>query len=925
MYPFQKLQGATGFPDSDDVNPYGQCRNRFDYRRWDAGTNVKLCSVPFDCIEDYPAWESMRDRDLWFSGIEGYTLTIQDSMRIVSDGIKVPVPFDASGMYNYAWVTLPRLTSEAEPLDNESVNGIRHWGFFVTDIEFRSPSVTMLNVVVDWWGTFFNRASVNGVMLSRGHYALAHAASVSDYLADPVSHTDWLSGTETTDVRQTNRRTVANVVLNDGAIWAVLVCDSLPSGAWGDASDPRVSTLPHLTDYADTLPSASVLAVPAADLDAFLGGVPGTFPQTVRGLYLVDGRWLRLGDAFQFGGVTCRHVLGGGALSVDVLPDMDEFGYPSEYAGITKLYTAQFATLEVVTDRGQTIPVRIEDLGRSARLDVRSQVADAGMVIRAVLVGAGGDEVREIGFANLAKSSVAGGGSWLDRVLTWDVPCYAIWQGAGERYDATHKHAFDTALANAQRTYGAATNSNAAAAQNAVDSAQTSHDNAVRSADAARANTNDTAATQLANANAAADAAKANSDAQADNVQTNADNSATNITDNNAVAVAASTANNTANVNAATQGATASTTKLTLDVTSDLNSSYAALQADQSVVSITMSNNDARSQTATTNNTISGVTGLANAALSMVGAGVSGNAGGILSGIGGAISTVGSTIQNSNTIATDWQTANASALVTASNNQALYQAGVTNSTEKGAHANTYTTTSTQISNTAKTTVTNNNNDASTKTADNNAAVTRQNAANSANTMRNIATRNQVTEKANASRNNATMTGNATRTHDMQTGNADATLATATSNARRSQAAADNSALQAMTNSQASTTAARNDAYAQAPVQSGQCSNGGTAATLPMVAQVRIDRSSDAEVRVAGDMMLRYGYVCHRYVRSPDLNQMRHFTYWQCSDAWVSPSGECPEVAANAIRDALRRGCTLWKNPSEIGTISLFDN
>lgn len=904
MNRYPHLEGANEFPHLSTARPFEQCQNTFDYSRWDAGTQVLLCSVPFDCIDDFPKWESTETRRAWFSKLDGYRLAVQDSMRMVHDGIKLPIPFDATNLYNYVWVTLPRVTSDSAPLDNEPASGVREWGFFIRDMEFRSPSVTALTLMPDWWGTFIVNADVAGVMLQRGHHALMNAVTPSVFLSDPNDNMGWLGGTEPLTSPRNRIMTKIDVILNGSAQYAVFVTAASMSGTWGADANPRVGTTAAMFRLSAGSPQSWAFAIAANDVAAFLSGVPSTFPQTVRGVYLVSGDLLSLGDSFAFGGVTCHWVIDGRTRKVGVRLSATDFGYPARYANLTKLYTGQFAHLTVTTDRGQSIDVAIEDLGSSPRLAFTSQVQEAGFVVVGILSDVGSSDARNVSFYNLASlRNHSAAGAWLDTLLTWEVPCYAVFQGSGEHYDATHKHAYDTALANAQRSYSAATNSNAAGYSNTVAAADTALTNATASAD-----------TNLTNAQAASKTATDNTARNATLTTTNAGNSADNITANNAVTVAASTANNTANVNAANSGASASTNKLILDTAADLNASYAALTAEQAVVSVTMSNNDARSQTATTNNNISTATSLASGVVGMVGSAVSGDIGGVIGGVAGIASTVGSAVTSQNSIATDWQTCNASALVTASNNQALYQAGVNNAQTKSANAKTYTTTATQVSNTAKTAITTNNNDAATSVANNNASLTNTNAANTANTMNQNAQASQTTTNANAQRTRDTGVANAQRTHDTQV-----------ANAGRSRDAANNSAAQGLANAQASTNATRDDAYAAAPLSFGSYSGGATASTVPMIASVQVRRPTDGEISAIGDQMLRYGYVCSRYVESPDLAEMPHFTYWQCSDVWVRPSGECPEVAANVIRDALRRGATIWKDPSEVGTVSIYDN
>ena len=91
-------------------------------------------------------------------------------------------------------------------------------------------------------------------------------------------------------------------------------------------------------------------------------------------------------------------------------------------------------------------------------------------------------------------------------------------------------------------------------------------------------------------------------------------------------------------------------------------------------------------------------------------------------------------------------------------------------------------------------------------------------------------------------------------------------------------------------------------------------------------QVRFMRQSDGAICAAGDQMLRYGYMYDRAWRFTTFNVMGHFTYWKCSDVWLTGgSTGMVEEAQNAIKDILYNGTTVWHNPDEIGRFSIYQN
>lgn len=829
MNTFPNLDGATDFPDVSNIRVYQQYKNGFDYTRWVADTQILLCSVPWDGNNNVVCFGDDDTRDAWFADLEGYRDTLQTEMRILPDGmIKVPVPFDASGLYNYVWVAFPIATSETQPLDHEPTSAVRHWGFFIDDMKYRSPSCTELMLTVDWWTTFINGIDVRSMMLARGHYAMRQAASVADYLDEPLTHTAWLHGVEPESVGEPVTNVKASIIVNDSDPY--LVFDVGAASAGGDFANGVPYAAAH---YATNkgFPSGQMFAVPLGSADTFATSAPVGLWQCVRAAYVVPSKFLDIGSSFAIGGVTVYNVTGGASVTQDVKLTADDFGYAEDYAGITKLYTSPYATVHLVSDTGQDVTIAPETLGSTQRVGMTSQVTAAGVRVLSVLQGVGSSTISNLTLRNLTARNFAQSGAWQKTVMQWDLPCFAVYQSSDELSDYLHQWSRTQARSNAYVAY-----------QNALAANATAYDNT--------------------NANATL-------------TTTTAANSASNITSNNATTVAANTANTNANIAQSTSGATASINKLVRDVTSDLNASYAALQAEQAVVGVAMSNNDARSQAASVSQDMSLISGIANVA----GAAATGN---VVGAVSGAVSTLAGQVSASTNIATDWQTANASALVTASNNTALYNAGVANATEKGAHARTYTSDATSIANTAKSTINANNNNAQTTIAANNAKLTNANAASQA-----------ATARANATRSKATTDANAGRTYD--------------------------NALAAVTNGIYTDNA-------QAPKQFGAVANMDARQIVPMGVQVKIERGCDDDIARCGDSMLRYGYCCNRNVSSfPGWQVMKHFTYWQSREIWMCANGKAPESAMQFVRALVESGMTVWSKPDEIGAVSIYDN
>ena len=337
--------------------------------------------------------------------------------------------------------------------------------------------------------------------------------------------------------------------------------------------------------------------------------------------------------------------------------------------------------------------------------------------------------------------------------------------------------------------------------------------------------------------------------------RTNASNSASNITSNNAVSVAAANSMVATNTAAATQGAIYSTNKLTQDVASDLNSMYASLQAEQATLAVAATNNDAQAAVAGTSTVVTGIAEIAASALT--------------GDIGGAAGAAANMVMGGAQQATAWASTNASIAVSQSNSSALYEASVTAASEKGAHANTYTTSSTSLNN-------------STLTANN---ATQQQAATS------IAANNASLVNTNAANTKTTADANAQRSYDT------ATAAIANDTA---QAALGNVIVHGR----------------QEP---------GPSALRPMMVQASVVTQTPGEIALAGDRMLRYGYACDFAWHVTDWCPCQRFCYWQASDVWMSGAGNVAERYQRAVKDILLRGVTVWKDPNDIGSVSVYDN
>lgn len=151
--------------------------------------------------------------------------------------------------------------------------------------------------------------------------------------------------------------------------------------------------------------------------------------------------------------------------------------------------------------------------------------------------------------------------------------------------------------------------------------------------------------------------------------------------------------------------------------------------------------------------------------------------------------------------------------------------------------------------------------------------------------------------------NALTTGSAANSSAMQLANGRRDLATANS---------------AIANQIAQ--AALNDAR-----EFGQAGNGETATTRPMGLFANVVTQNDYAIRRAGDEFLRYGYMYGGiWPFDGNWNVGEHFTYWKASDFWITGLS-VPDMYVDRIRFFLFGGVTVWRNPADIGNVSIYEN
>lgn len=754
MRQYPHLPQATNFPDTRTVSPYAQYRNDFDYSRWTAGTKLTVCDVPWDDDRNIIGWESAEQRDAWFHGLaDAERVTLSSEFQILPDGtVRLPIPFATLSRANYIFVEYPTPTGTARPLDHaDPEREIRAWGYFIDDIRQLAASTGECHVTLDDWTTFGPYVHATYMQLTRGHAPMA-ATAVEDYLDDPVNHSAMLL---TPDVNYGGAADITRdhmfVPFAAGrkyVMFASLISpddlDGLepatdwqggptpPTYAdadtrWGHRYDvggydwrmgPRdysKATTP-VTPYAGgrTTPAAGCMyALDAADARKFFTYLASYLPQvmqTIQAMWILPAELINVATTgkHRIGGVTVYDVSEAGELpDIQIALTRKMFGYAPEYAGIAKLYTYPYASLELSDNDGKSVEIRIENTGD---LDLHRRVSLAYPYLKSqmFLTGVNGTGSRTYDFRRL-DGTVGTATSWdtdfAEFMTTFDIPTYTLFM---DGYTDHSAHNQQSAIRKARML---ALN----AYRTGARSGNTAYENGKDSANAAKANADASAYTGRQNALAANATAKTNADASADTAATNAANEISNSTNN---------------LNKRTANRTADWT----------NKKGSAVSLNQEATTLSTSNLAQDIAFMQTQFNVEAATGAISTAGSAASEFLSGDIGGGISAIvGGAVS-----------IAKDGL---------------ILEATKTLNTNKQANSTAFGNNTTQIQNDTCDALIRNANSNDKAITDNNNKLIDTNTKNTVNNAKNNATRTKATGDANANRSYDTSKGNNTRAND----------------------------------------------------------------------------------------------------------------------------------------------------------------
>lgn len=928
--------GGNDFPYVEDVNT-DKYVNNFDYSKYDkTQMKITVCAVPWDVglihvgnaqiggLGNVVYFDSKKERDSWLDSLEN-KYTWETKYREYHTGlhIEVPLPYEKCVLYNYCYVEYTTLPVEY------AEGGKERFFFFIRSCESLAPNTCKIELLRDTWQTYIYDVTIKNMMLERGHAPMS-LTSADDYLDNPIGNNNYLLAEDVNFGSSYRSRFSNSVILNSGDMWAVVVTSGNPRGSWGTKSANTWNT-PNGVKLQDGQPAMYAFACEPENLSILLTNLDRDIPQfiqTIKGVFFILKRLVTRSTAFELADVQCYMLEQRSSTFSLANLNKELFGYDARYQDLAKLYTYPYAFLEVADDNGNVNQIRIEETSGNLSLQVTSSLAYPWLTLDAHISGVGSGS-SSITFSNVTDHTFAINGEWYKFLKRWEIPTFAVTQSAAKVYDySTHFDRLQRALENTTAEQNARSNATTNKA-NADANANTAYDNAAAQALTAKNNADRIAATNKGNADRSALAARDNQNALATTSQTNANASAdtakanttrsnTAITDNNADMRGTNTIN----------ALNAESNALEIvGIQADYNKAMTSWDNALAAYGVALSANTAMATTA--NN-------IAQGAFSTIASGAS--AGGLTAGLPGAAAGIAGGLIG---VAGNAYFAAASNTIMMAADQNLVNAQIEANERKNGSA-AYS----GLANDLAEAVTGKQHEFQRGVVGNNNTLNEGTTTRSVNASNLNATDTQTTTKANATRNYNTDTANATRTYNAaiannadaytaDTTNNAATYNTAIANADRSKTTALNN--NALTETTALAIATRNkdtadlaimravqQAALEAPKTFGEFSNGDTSTTRPMGAFVNVVTQSDDLIEQTGDYFLRFGYAVNRAWHFTSWHMMPRFTYWKCSDIWVS-GNNVPDAYLDEIRFYLLGGVCVWKTPEDIGNISIYEN
>lgn len=420
---FKHLDKANGWPGLGTVDPFA-LQITFDPYLWTPDVEIHLCQNRLDQgYRNVVGWASAAERDAWYDAHSDRSYRLDSELHVLpGQEVKLPIPFEVLNNYNQLWIEFP-----PQPTEYGSTTPYRIY-YFISDISYRAPSTTACVVTLDEWTTHAVEMDMPYIRLERGHAPMA-AVSVSDYLADPMGHSELLSVQDDSygDIERLRHEAIAMISSTD--VWCVL---ALSASIWEDPN--AIGSEEWHCPYSHRLmtqgaPSIQTVAVEPADLPTLLENIETIAPQlmpTIQACYVVAKAWVDLGYHREAYGVEVWEI--GATQRLQTLIDLEPsmFGYDERYSSIAKLYTSPYASIELTDQTGASQRIRVEDTTGQLQLSVAAALTWPALGIDAYVIGIGQDGSHSMSWSTFAQHSASAGGFWTQTLRHFAIPCFMI-------------------------------------------------------------------------------------------------------------------------------------------------------------------------------------------------------------------------------------------------------------------------------------------------------------------------------------------------------------------------------------------------------------------------------------------------------------------------------------------------------------------
>lgn len=440
----------------------------------DKKSTITLMSVDWDTDYNHVIdWKSEAERDAWFDNQTDVVELDTGWSLDAGSTIRLSEPHTAARNFNYVVIDM-----YADPVESKSPDRKLKYFYFVTGVDKINPSVTNLKLKLDTWTTYSSTVEISGMRLERGHYP--HALNpATKYLANPLENNIGVTAVEpdlptvkplvSFEKFVTSQKSGARIVvamtadLQDlNSLWLNVLdftkiarpsSKSLPADYWWESPSYTTNTdylgsggyaptpaVAPTVNNATTIGALKHYSMTTTVFTNFINLCRKKFPQvlkTIQAIYVIDSNLLtENGTTFAFYTVTGIRTLTSttGQYLMDTVGfSKTQFNYDPKYDEFAKLYTNQFAVIEVSNLNGHKVEISIEDVSESLEVYNRVSHLFPFMKLEAFINGVGGKE--KVNYtvqplttfnASLFKSQ------WEDLKFDLEIPTYAIASEARE-------------------------------------------------------------------------------------------------------------------------------------------------------------------------------------------------------------------------------------------------------------------------------------------------------------------------------------------------------------------------------------------------------------------------------------------------------------------------------------------------------------